>query len=77
MKQAKIMFYPNTGKLSNKTKQIPIYLRIFRCTTKTEARINASIYLDDLIFWNPITQRFDRPNNNVNMLLENICEEFI
>ena len=76
MKKLSVVFYPNFAKKSSKNNLIPIYMRISKNGSKTEARLDASIQEEDCRFWNEITQRIDKKNNDVNKKLEEIINEF-
>lgn len=51
-------------------------MRISKNGSKTEARLDVSVQEEDCRFWNGITQRLDKKNNDVNKKLEEIIHEF-
>lgn len=56
--KASLVFYPNTGKQSRKSKKIPIYVRVRLGNKKCERRLNIEVLETELKKWDPITMRF-------------------
>jgi len=71
-----IVFFPKIEKKSKKSNLIPLIVRIRNGKQKTEATLDVQLDPNDLVFWNPITQRLDKPQNRINTVIESVAYEF-
>ena len=76
MGKVKIVFYPNEGKRSSKTNQVPVYLRISKDKQKIERKLDVYLTDDELLRWNPISQRLEIKDTIKNKVINDIAYEF-
>jgi len=69
MKKATILFFPNTSKQNQKSKKIPIYIRIIFDRRKSESRLNCELSPEQAIKWNFDTMRLNEKSNSINNYL--------